>query len=106
MTEGDIPALEQLLADDLIYTHTDARVQTKAEFIRSLRTGELRYVSIEPENTEVRLYGTTAVVTGRAAMKVRSEGRESSFQIRFIDVYVRRKGQWQMVAWQSTRLPQ
>ena len=30
---------------------------------------------------------------------------ENKFEARFIDVYVKRNGAWQMVAWQSTRLP-
>jgi hypothetical protein len=28
------------------------------------------------------------------------------FGVRFTDVYARRGGQWQMVVWQSTKLPE
>jgi hypothetical protein len=35
-----------------------------------------------------------------------SSGNPVSFRVRFTDVYVNKGGQWQMVAWQSTRLPE
>jgi Domain of unknown function (DUF4440) len=104
MTEADLVTLERILGDDLTYTHTDGRTESKAEFIETLRSGKLRYLSIEPANEKVRSYGTTAVGTGRAVIKVRSDGKETTLQIRFIDVYLRRHGRWQLVAWQSTRL--
>jgi len=106
MTEDDLAALTPILGNDLSYTHANGWTQTKTEFLDTLRTGKLRYLSIEPASIQVRGYGTAAVVTGRAAFRVRSEGKEDGFQIRFIDVYVKRHGRWQMVAWQSTRLPE
>jgi hypothetical protein len=35
-----------------------------------------------------------------------SQARPNSFSVRFTDVYANKGGQWQMVAWQSTRLPE
>jgi Domain of unknown function (DUF4440) len=104
MAEADLAALDRILGDDLTYTHTSGWTQSKSELMESLRSGKLRYLSIEPANEKVRDYGTTAVGTGRAAFKVRLEGKELNLQLRFIEVYVRRHGRWQLVAWQSTRL--
>ena len=104
MTEADLAALDGILGDDLTYTHTSGWTQSKSELIESLRSGKLRYLSIEPANEKVRDYGTTAVGTGRAVFKVRLDGKELNIQLRFIDVYVRRHGRWQLVAWQATRL--
>jgi ketosteroid isomerase-like protein len=104
LTEADIAALEPIFADDLTYTHASGWTQNKSEFIETIRSGKLRYLSIEPANEQVRSYGTTVVGTGRAVVKVRLEGKEETLQLRFIEVYVKRRGRWQMVAWQSTRL--
>jgi Domain of unknown function (DUF4440) len=104
LVEGDLVTLDRMLADDLTYTHATGWTQSKSELLESLRSGKLRYLSIEPANEKVRAYGTTAVGTGRAVFKVRLEGKELNVQLRFIDVYVRRHGRWQLVAWQSTRL--
>jgi hypothetical protein len=35
-----------------------------------------------------------------------AQGRPNSFSVRFTDVYANKGGQWQMVTWQSTRLPE
>ena len=51
----------------------------------------------------VRLYGDTAVITGAATIGLR--GQAAPFTLRYTLVYVKREGQWRMVAWQSTRLP-
>jgi hypothetical protein len=102
MTSGDVKALGEILADDLIYTHTTARLDTKASFIEAITSGRSNYKSVERKDVEVRDLGDTAVVTGHAKFHV----GDNKFEARFIDVYAKRNGAWQMVAWQSTRLPE
>jgi ketosteroid isomerase-like protein len=104
IVDADFTALENLLAPDMTYSHSNGWTQTKPEFIGSLRSHELEYQEIKPEALKVRVYGSTAVVTGRAHVKAISKGQEVSIELRFLDVYVKRKGKWQMVAWQSARL--
>lgn len=105
MTRGDLGELRRILADDLTYTHSTGVTETKQEFLSALESGSIKYVSIESDDAKARVYGTVVVVNGRARVKVNSRGQEQSFSIRYIDVYVRRNGKWQMVAWQSSRLP-
>lgn len=104
MTGVDTAELKEILADDLIYTHSSGVVDTKEQFIASLTSGRTKYKSIDIEEMRVRLYGETRVVNGRARVRVESQGRENNLHLRFMDVYVKRGGRWQMVAWQSTRL--
>lgn len=101
MIKGDVQALEEILAEDLIYTHTTARLDTKVSFIASISSGSTNYRSIEREDVKVRQFGDTAVVTGLAKFHV----GDNKFEARFTDVYAKRSGTWQMVAWQSTRIP-
>ena len=105
MTQQDAQALDEILADDLSYVHSTARLETKAEFIASCISGRNSYRSMEQDEVEVRQYGTTAVVTGTAKVHVEVNGREVKFPIRFINVYANQDGVWRMVAWQSTKLP-
>lgn len=106
MTTNDLPALEASLGDDLIYTHSSAAVDTKASYVGSIRSGALKYVSIEPSEMKVRIYGTTAVITAVAKFTSISNGQTMNNQLRYTDVWVLRDGRWQMVGWQSTRVPQ
>ena len=101
MIAADVQVLEEILADDLIYTHTTARLDTKASFIDAVKTGKSNYKSVDRKDVEVRELGDTAVVTGHAKFHV----GDNKFEARFIDVYAKRNGAWQMVAWQSTRVP-
>ena len=104
MTDSDFATLEALLAADMTYSHSNGWTQTKAEFIGSLRNHELEYEEIKPDALQVRVYGSAAVVTGRAHVRAKSKGQEIAVELRFLDVYVKRQGKWQMVAWQSARL--
>jgi ketosteroid isomerase-like protein len=105
VVRGDFAALDDILSDDLSYTHATGVHETKAEFIAKLKSGQLKYESLTPEDILVRVYGTTGVVTGVARVKVRVKGESLSFQLRFTDVYVKKGDRWQMVAWHATRLP-
>ena len=106
MIEADTAALDTILAEDLTYTHTSGWVDTKEQFIGWLESGELNYQSISTDSVTVRVYAAATVVTGQAAVKIKVNGQAKNLHIRFIDVYVKRNAHWQMVAWQSTRLPQ
>jgi ketosteroid isomerase-like protein len=103
MERVDVATLNRILSDDLIYTHATGLQQTKAELIGVLGSGDLKYESINPSDVRVRIYGATAVVTGRASIKIKTGGGEQSFKICYLDVYVKQDGRWQMVAWQSSR---
>src|SRR5437870_1122253 len=89
MVRADTGALEQLLATDLTYTHTDGVQNTRQEFLQIVGTGVLRYVSITPEAREVRVFASSAIVTGRSAMRVESGGQTHAFRIRYLAVYHR-----------------
>ena len=104
MIEADIAELENVLSDDLTYTHTGGQTETKEDFLSTLRSQTLKYDTIQPKDVQIRLYGDVAVVTGLSDMLVTGVDQVYSFTIRFIEVYRRTDGSWELVAWQSTRL--
>jgi Domain of unknown function (DUF4440) len=59
----------------------------------------------EPSDVKAQDFGDTVVLTGVAQIKVMVNGTPNAFGVRFTDVYAKRNGRWQMVTWQSTRLP-
>lgn len=70
MLQGDTAALDRICADDLIYTHSDGTVETKAKWIESIRSGKQRYERFDRDDVQVHVYGGAAVVTGRSQVKV------------------------------------
>ena len=105
MQKGDAAALETLLGAELSYTHSNAAVQNKADFISDIKTGKIKYLSVEPSDRKAQIFGNAAVVTGGAAVHVIQNGNDLTFKIRYTNTHVKRAGAWQMVAWQATRLP-
>jgi ketosteroid isomerase-like protein len=104
MAAKDVAKLDRIIADDLIYTHSSARVDTKKTLIGAMEAGTTVYTAVEPSDVVAQDLGDAVVLTGVAAISVNSGGVPNSFRVRFVDVYASRGGQWQMVTWQSTRL--
>ena len=98
------PHSTKILADDLIYTHSSARLDTKQSLIGAMQSGSTVYTALEPSDVVAQDLGDAVVLTGVAAISVNAGGTPNSFRVRFTDVYANRGGQWQMVTWQSTRL--
>ena len=105
MVDADIGLLETYLADDLTYSHTTGWTETKSEFLRTVESGKIDYLAVEPRDVLVRIYGEVAVMTGLSEMQGAVDGRTVSFTIRFLDVSRRVGDAWQLVAWQSVRMP-
>src|SRR5215813_10321093 len=105
MAQKDTATLSRLISDELIYTHSSARLDTKQSLIGNMESGSTVYTSVVPSNVKAQDLGDTVVLTGECKISVNSGGRPNSFGVRFTDVYANKGGKWQMVTWQSTRTP-
>ena len=105
MAKKDVAMLNQLLSDDLVYTHSSARIDTKQSLIGAMESGATVYTAVTPSDVVAQDLGDAVVLTGVARISVTSNGNPINFGVRFTDVYANKGGQWQMVTWQSTRLP-
>ena len=92
--------------DDLVWTHSSARTDTKASFLDALRTGGARYLEIKRSDEIIRVHGNLAVITAIADMQVVLQGEKRQLRNRYTNVWVKRDGSWKMLAWQSTAVPQ
>src|SRR5918992_2525929 len=94
MVKGDRTALEKLLADDLTYTHSTALLENKEQFIKSVTSGNIDYVSIVPSESDskVRINGNTAIVNGVAAVNVIDKGNDRKIKLRYTTVHTNRAG--------------
>lgn len=105
MAEKDVATLQSMLCGGLIYTHSSARMDTKASLIGAMESGATVYTAVEPSDVVAQDLGEAVVLTGVAAISVMSGGTPNSFRVRFTDVWQNQKGTWRMVTWQSTKLP-
>ncbi|GAB4022530.1 nuclear transport factor 2 family protein [Spirosoma koreense] len=100
----DYAVLDRVLANDLIYTHSNGNTDTKESYIQSIRDGKSQYDAIDIEEQKVRLYGNTAIINGICMIKAMNNGETINTHLKYTDVYVRKGNQWQMVTWQSFKM--
>src|SRR5947208_6039572 len=94
----DAAALERIYADDFIGIGPSGTVRTKAQVISDFTSGDLKFQSITTDDVQVRVYGNTAVETGRSTMNGQDKGKTVPRDNRFTRVWVKQRGRWQLVA--------
>lgn len=103
----DITALEGLLANELTWVHSSARIQNKTEYLEMVRTGSSRWLKLDPQGMKTRVYGDAAVVTGDLHQTTTGPGRQPADRtLHTIEVYVKRNGRWLLTDCQATALPE
>jgi ketosteroid isomerase-like protein len=105
MVKQDWAALNSALADDLVYVHSSARVESKKEHVSNLQAGKPNYRGASPRDRKVRMRSDVGIVNGVSEMHVENAGKEQRFTIRYLAVYASTGQAWRMMAWQSTRVP-
>src|SRR5256885_1735486 len=104
MVKADIGALDRLLALELTYIHSNARIEDKHAFLYGIKSGGTKYLKIIPTERHVHVMGTVAVLTGVAAIHAIDRGEDLDITIRYTSVHLLRDGRWQTTSWQATRL--
>jgi hypothetical protein len=95
---ADAVWFEENLADDYALITPGGAVRTKRDVIRELATPGLKMEPYEPQDVNVRLYGDTAVVTGRMIQRFTLGGIRHANDVRYTDVYVKRRTKWVLVS--------
>ena len=102
---GDLAALEALLHDDLLYTHSSGLTDTKATWLAAMRSGKTKYKSGAWSDRKVRFAGDTALVTGRAQLEAEVNGQPRTLKLVFLNAWTKTPKGWKFIAWQSTPQP-
>ena len=97
-------SLEALYSDDYILVRPDGSVLNKQEVLQDLRHNGLTFHSIDLIQSLVRIYGSTAVVTGESTTVTSRHGSENRAHFRFIAVYARDGESIRLVHFQNTAL--
>ena len=102
--QPDVEGLDRLLRDDWLLTHSDGRVQDKADYLKELSSRTRANQAIGNQDVEVRLHGDTVVVTGTSVQAGTSNGQPWSGRFRFTRTWILRDGNWRMLASHSSRI--
>jgi hypothetical protein len=106
MIGQDEAGLNAVLHADLIYNHSSAATDTKQTYVGSIVSKKAIYASIESEELTPRVYGKFGIITGIA--KIKNQTKDGSFtfnHLKYTDVWIFQDKRWQMLSWQSTKMP-
>jgi ketosteroid isomerase-like protein len=95
---ADRVALERIYADDFIGIGPSGTVRTKPQVLSDFTSGTLKFQSITTDDVQVRVYGNTAVETGRSTMIGQDKNKAVPVDNRFTRVWVKQHGRWRLVA--------
>jgi ketosteroid isomerase-like protein len=101
----DRAAIAGNMADDFRSIDGAGTVETKPVFVDGLMDAKLAIDPYTVEDFDVRLFGDVALLSGRTKMTGRFDGKPFTSHYRYIDIYAKRNGRWQIVSVQITRLP-
>jgi len=100
--KGDIGFLRKYLAADYIGVGSDGRMFTRDETITRRISGAVRIESIDERDVKIRVYGDAAIVNSLASVRGTIDSKPITGDSRATFVWVKQKGNWKEVAFQST----
>jgi ketosteroid isomerase-like protein len=101
----DEKAVAGNMAEDFRIIDGYGNVAAKQAFVADIMDPKLTIDPYTVEDFEVRIYGDTALLSGRTHMTGKHDGKPFESNYRYIDIYVRKSGAWKIVSVQITRLP-
>jgi uncharacterized protein (TIGR02246 family) len=106
---GDRQVFDSFFANDVVYTRSAGVTVNKAEIMKNIdvRAASEPSATYEADDITVHPYGDSlAIVNFRLVMHTTKDGKQETARLRNTGTFLKRNGKWQVVAWQSTRVPE
>ena len=105
VADGDVETLAGLFSADLVYTHSDASVDTRESYLDKLASGFFDYGVIEHPESSIVVHGDCALVFGDMRGEVKVNGQTRVLNSRALAVWGRENENWVLLAFQPTKYP-
>ena len=99
---GDTHALDSILDDQVVLINDDGSLQSKREFLQSVKATNSQEQQVSPESMNVHVFGATAIATGVFRAKGVEGGKPYVRRERFVDTWILKSGKWVCVATNAT----
>jgi hypothetical protein len=105
MIAQDTFALAGMMANSLVYYHSNGMLDTKQSLLQSIATKELVHKNITIQDALVRVYQRkTAIVSGKCTYDIMYKGTAMQLHFVYVNVYTKLKGHWLLVNRQTTKI--
>lgn len=101
----DKAKLDALTLPQLSYSHSDARLEDKKQFIDAVMARKATFKSLEWPDLTVQVVGNTAIVRHLWVSESELEGKVTNTKIGAMQVWQKQDGAWKLLARSSFRLP-
>ena len=103
---ADAEALAALCAAELSYSHSDGRVEDKATFIANATSGKSKFLSLEYQDTKIRVVGPAAIVRFHwvGEQEAVADGKKSSTNLHILMNWQKQAADWKLLSRASTKL--
>lgn len=98
----DVAFVERVWDEAFCYTGIRGERKGKSEIVSELAAGMLKFDVMRFEDIAVHLHGDTAIAAGLAITQGTSQQGPIAGQFRYTRVYVKKAGQWKLVAFQGS----
>lgn len=105
MLNGDVSALDALLADALEVVGPDGRLAGKADDLAAHRTGSVHFTAMVPVETSMKLLPDIAIVFAKMAVEGLFKGQPFAGHYRYTRVWRRQGANWQIIAAHISPVP-
>ena len=102
----DAKVLDELTAPELSYSHSDARVEDKATFIKNATSGKSKTLSLQYKDPTIRVVGDVAIVRFHwiGESEAVADGKKSSTNLHILMNWQKQAGTWKLLTRASTKL--
>lgn len=105
MLASDVAVLDELIAEDLVWTTHTGEVATKQDDLHAHRTGIFRFTKVEFHDRQIHSFSPDCVVvTLKAELAGSVNGEAFSESYRFTRVWLQRHSRWQIAAGHVSQL--
>ena len=104
MIDGDRELLQNLLHDDLSWTHSSGRTDDKDSFLTAIESGQTDYKSLKVSNRKITVSESIYIYSGIVEGNAEVNGSKKALKNKFLSVWIESTEGLQMLAWQSTAI--
>ena len=106
LSKNDADAMDKIYADNYMTVNQDGSVQTRAERLAALRSGQVKYESFGFSDVNVRVNpeGNGAVTISKLTLKGTFKGKPMDGDFRVTGIYSKTRDGWKLAGSQTTRI--
>lgn len=104
MIDGNKTALENIASDALSYGHSSGKIQSKAEFVEAIASGQSDFVTINLTDQTIAVKDQTAIVRHKFSAQTNDGGKPGNVNLGIMLVWAKENGNWKLLGRQAFKL--